>query len=75
MKIEVSNLGPRVTDDSLGATFSAHGRVSQAQVRTRDNTGRTGFIEMPNAQEAATAILKIHGAVIDGHTIDVRPGE
>lgn len=81
MNIYVSNLGEQITDDSLHATFSAHGQVSSAKVIMDQFTGYPrgfGFVEMPDEAEAAIAIATINGAVLNGRTIaaaEARPRE
>ena len=75
MKIYISNLGGQVTDESLGATFATHGKVGSSQVVLDDSTGFSkgfAFIDMPNEKEAALAISKMNGTIINGQAIEVR---
>ena len=75
MNLYISNLGEKITDDSLHAIFSSHGAVESAKVITDHFTGYSrgfGFVEMKNDAEANTAIEKMNGSVIDGHSINVQ---
>lgn len=74
MHIQISNLGQQITEESLSAAFSAFGSVSTAEVMMDAFTGRSrgfGFVEMNDESEAATAIAKINGSILDGHTVSV----
>lgn len=69
MHIRVSNLGQQITDESLRATFAAHGEVSHTEIAMDAFTGLPrGFatVNMPNDAEAANAIAHIDGSVING---------
>ena len=75
MKINVTNLGNNITDDSLDAIFSTYGEVTFSQVIIDNRTGissGTGSVEMPDSSEAFHAITKINGAVINGKSIEAR---
>jgi RNA recognition motif-containing protein len=75
MNIYISNLGDKVTDASLEAIFSSHGQVSSSRVILDGFTGYSrgfGFVEMPDDSEAALAIAKVNGTVIDGRAIEVK---
>ncbi len=75
MNIYISNLGDRITDESLRAVFATHGKVSSSKVIMDERTGfskSVAFIEMPNIAEATTAISKINGCIIDGCAIAVK---
>ena len=80
MNIYVSNLGRKITDESLRATFATYGEVGAYQIMVDGFTGNSrgvALIEMPNDQEAAIAIEKMDGSIIDGQMISVqkaRPG-
>lgn len=78
MNIHVSNLGAQITDDSLHATFSAYGEVSQVTIMMDQFTGKSrGFahINMPVVEEAITAIEKLNGAIVNGSALQVKEGE
>jgi RNA recognition motif-containing protein len=68
MNIYVSNLGENVTTELLHITFSWHGTVKSCRVIKDHATGVSrgfGFVEMTNETEAATAINKVNGSVLD----------
>lgn len=72
MNIYISNLGHQITDESLWATFAAHGTVHGATIVMDALTGRSrgfGFVEMPDNTEAAAAIQCINDSIIDGRKI------
>jgi RNA recognition motif-containing protein len=72
MQIHVSNLGLQITDESLRATFAAHGEVSHTEIAMDAFTGLPrGFavVSMPNDNEATNAIAHIDGSVINGVAI------
>lgn len=81
MNIYVGNLSWGTDSDMLRAAFSAHGEVSRSNVMTDRETGRSrgfGFVEMPNASEAQTAIDALNGQDMDGRALRVneaRPRE
>jgi RNA recognition motif-containing protein len=73
MTIYISNLGKQVTEESLRATFAAHGEVSSAHLTlsATDENLRTAALEMPDAGEALLAMGYINGCVMDGKAIRV----
>lgn len=81
MNIYVGNLSWGTDSDALRNAFSAHGEVSRANVMTDRETGRSrgfGFVEMPNASEAQSAIDALNGQDMDGRALRVneaRPRE
>lgn len=81
MNIYVGNLSWGTDSDMLRNAFAAHGEVSRANVMTDRETGRSrgfGFVEMPNASEAQTAIDALNGTDMDGRALRVneaRPRE
>jgi len=81
MNIYVGNLSWGTDSDALRSAFAAHGEVSRANVMTDRETGRSrgfGFVEMPNASEAQTAIDALNGQDMDGRALRVneaRPRE
>jgi RNA recognition motif-containing protein len=75
MNIFISNLGDKVTDESLRATFATYGEVSSSKVVLDGFSGYSrgfAFVHMPNETEAAFAIGKMQGCVLDGRAIDVK---
>ena len=80
-KIYVGGLPFAVTDKQLEEIFSAHGKVTSAQVITDKFTGRSkgfGFVEMSSSSEAQSAIEALNGTELEGRTLTVneaRPRE
>jgi RNA recognition motif-containing protein len=78
MRLFVSNLGSQVTNESLGALFATHGTVDSIRIFFDDQTGRSkglALVEMQNRNQAAQAIARINGSIVDGHVIDVKEAE
>ena len=81
MNIYVSNLGYSFRDDDLSQLFGEYGNVSSARVITDKFTSRSkgfAFVEMPDKQEAETAVRELDGKMIDGRSVKVseaRPRE
>jgi RNA recognition motif-containing protein len=74
MNLYVSNLGEKITDDSLRAIFATHGEVGSATIVKDNFSGYSrgfAFVEMPNDTEAALAITRLHGSVLDGRSVSV----
>lgn len=77
-RLFVGNLAFQTTEDDLRSAFGAHGSVVDAKIITDRETGRSrgfGFLTMASAQEAATAIEAMNGAVIDGRALRVNEAE
>ncbi len=81
MNIYVGNLPYRMSDDELRDLFSPFGTVDSAKVimdRATDRSKGFGFVEMPNNDEAKTAIENVNGKDIGGRPLRVneaRPRE
>jgi RNA recognition motif-containing protein len=81
MNIFVGNLNYQSTEDSLRALFEPHGEVASVNIIKFRDTGRSrgfGFVEMPNQQEARTAIGAVNSQELDGNMLKVneaRPKE
>jgi RNA recognition motif-containing protein len=74
MNIYVGNLPYSYTSADLETLFGQHGAVDSAQVISDRDTGRSrgfGFVEMPNDDEARTAIAELDSAEIDGRRLTV----
>lgn len=72
--IYVGNLSYSTTEDGLRSAFAAFGEVASVSVVKDRETGRPrgfGFVEMPNANEAAAAIEALHDKDIDGRKVTV----
>jgi RNA recognition motif-containing protein len=80
MHIYISNLGDRVTNESLRAVFATYGEVRSSKLIPdgfSDYPSGFAFVEMPNEREALTAMAKLKGSILDGHAIGVsgtKPG-
>lgn len=75
MNLYVSNLGNKITDESLRAIFATHGEVSSSKIIKDHTTGYSrgfGFIDMPNDLEAQNAIERINDTVVDGRNVSVK---
>ena len=72
--IYVGNLAFATTSADLRQLFADHGEVTNAQVVTDRDTGRSrgfGFVEMASADEAQKAISALNGANIEGRQLNV----
>jgi RNA recognition motif-containing protein len=73
-RIYVGNLPWSYSSADLEALFKTHGDVSAAEVIMDRETGRSrgfGFIQMPNDQEADTAIEALNGSQCGGRPLVV----
>ena len=81
LNIYVGNLSFDTTERELESAFGTYGTVSTARIATDRDTGRArgfGFVEMPNAAEAQSAISGMNGKELQGRTLTVneaRPRE
>ena len=74
MNIYVGNLSQEVNEDDLREAFEAHGQVSSVKVIKDRFTGEPrgfGFIEMPEQEEAKTAMESLNGNELKGKSIIV----
>jgi RNA recognition motif-containing protein len=74
MNIYVGNLLAEVTNDDLRQAFEAFGEVSSAKIITDKYTGSSrgfGFVEMPNHQEAKSALSELDGKSLKGANLKV----
>jgi RNA recognition motif-containing protein len=75
MNIHVTNLGEKITEESLQSVFANYGKVRSTKVINDRFSGYSrgfAFIEMANDDEALKAINKINGSIIDGRIIEVK---
>ena len=73
--IYVGNLAFSTDSAALRTLFADHGEVSNAQVITDRDTGRSrgfGFVEMASAEDAQKAIAAIDGSTVDGRQLKVK---
>jgi cold-inducible RNA-binding protein len=74
MNIYVGNLSRDVVESDLQAAFENFGQVTSATVIKDKFTGESrgfGFVEMPNSDEAETAINEMNGKDLKGRTLTV----
>jgi len=72
MDICVGNLPRDMTEDDLREIFASFGRVETADVmrpRQRQESAGLGFVGMPARKEAASAVLAVHGKMVNGQTL------
>lgn len=73
-KLYVGNLSYDATEDELSQLFGQCGQVSGARIVKDRDTGRSkgfGFVEMPNDDEASSAIERMKGHDFKGRPIMV----
>ena len=79
--IFVGNLSYQATEDDLQSAFSQFGAVDRVSIVRDRESGQSrgfGFVEMPNDEEAGTAIMALNGREVKGRAIKVneaRPRE
>ena len=79
--IFVGNLSYQATEDDLQSSFSQFGAVERVSIVRDRESGQSrgfGFVEMPNDDEAGTAIMALNGREVKGRAIKVneaRPRE
>ena len=74
MNIYVGNLSYSTSEDDLRNMFEAHGKVDRASLATDRETGRArgfGFVEMPNDNEARSAISALNEQETQGRKMMV----
>lgn len=74
MNIYVGNLNYKMSDQELSQAFEEFGQVENARIIKDRNSGRSkgfGFVDMPNDEEANTAIEALNGKEVGGRTVTV----
>ena len=74
MNIYVGNLAYKARENDLRQAFEAYGQVASVKIVTDRVTKRSkgfGFVEMPNDDEARTAIERLHGTDLMGRNLNV----
>jgi cold-inducible RNA-binding protein len=77
MNIYVGKLAQSVTEDELRAAFAAFGKVDAVNIIKDKYTSQSkgfGFVEMPSAEEAKSAMSQLHGKDMNGQALDVNEG-
>lgn len=73
-KIFVGNLSWKTSEEKLKAHFAAFGDVVSAKIVTDQMTGKSkgfGFVEMKDAEGAASAIRELNGKNLDDRPLRV----
>ena len=74
MNIYVGNLLHETSESELRQAFEAFGQVTSAKIITDRYSGDSrgfGFVEMPNHQEAKSALSGLDGKDLKGRTLRV----
>jgi cold-inducible RNA-binding protein len=72
--IFVGNLSFATTQDDLMSVFSQYGAVDRVNIITDRDTGQArgfAFVEMPNSNEAQSAIAALNGTDLHGRSLNV----
>lgn len=75
MKLLVRNLPRTTTEKDILVLFSAQGEVSECSLVLDQQTGLSkgfAFVEMPNEEEANTALETFHHSMIAANKIRVK---
>lgn len=75
MKIQITSLSRKTTEDELRDLFSVHGKVDSVTIVMDKVTGTSkgfGFIEMPHEKDAKVAVTKLHKYKLGGEKISVK---
>lgn len=78
MRLYVGNLSYSTTDETLREAFEEYGLVETVTIITDRETGRPrgfGFVEMPNDEEAQSAIDAMNGQQLDGRPLTVNEAQ
>jgi cold-inducible RNA-binding protein len=74
MNIYVGNLSSKTTEEELREAFESFGDVDSAKIIKDNLTGRSrgfGFVEMPNQEQAQSAITELNGKEFGGSPLTV----
>jgi len=74
MNIYVGNLSYETQEDELREVFKAHGEVDSVNIIKDRYSGESrgfGFVQMPNDDEARTALTEVNGVDLNGKTLTV----
>ncbi|MBN2135800.1 MAG: RNA-binding protein [Acidobacteria bacterium] len=74
MNIYVGNFSYTTTEDELRDLFEAYGAVESVKIINDRDSGRSkgfGFVEMPEKDEALTAIKELHEKEYSGRRLSV----
>ncbi len=74
MNIYVGKLSYEVTEEDLRLAFESFGQVDSVNIIKDRSSGQSkgfGFVEMPSAEEARSAINGLNGKELKGRTLNV----
>lgn len=74
MRIYVGNLSYRSSEQDVHKAFTVFGEVTRTQLAIDPATGRSAgfaYVEMPNEEEALTAIARLNGKEINSRVVSV----
>jgi len=74
MKLYVGNLSYDTNEDEIRQAFEAVGEVTEVNIIIDRMSGRSkgfGFVEMPDKDEATTAIADLNGKELNGRALNV----
>jgi len=74
MNIYVGNLSYSVSEDELSAAFKSFGQVETVKIIRDKYSGQSkgfGFVAMPSAEEARSAITDLNGKELNGRALKV----
>ena len=72
MNVYVNNLSHAEISGELRTAFEVHGKVASVTIITDEFNGKKrgfGIIEMPNEDEANSAIVALEGSTVAGHNL------
>jgi len=75
MKLLVRNLSRSTTEQEIRILFSTHGSVNECNLVLDQETGKSkgfAFVEMPNENEAKSAISSLHETRVAKNRIRVK---
>lgn len=78
MKLLIRNLARTTTEAEITAIFEAHGTVGSCNLVLDQETGKSkgfAFVEMPEDDEAKTAIFILNGTKVAKSKIRVKEAE
>ncbi len=78
MKLLIRNLPRTLSEKELKELFENYGQVQSCTLVTEKDSDKSkgfGFIEMPKAGEAKSAMKNLNGSDIDGNKIRVKKAE
>jgi RNA recognition motif-containing protein len=77
MNIQISNLSPQTTRESIAILFARYNNARVSSVRSvrsiiQANSGTFAYVEIDNNLEAEEAIQSLNGCMLDGKRIKMK---